>query len=120
PLDLARRADLFQFSRESSIGVGQILWEGISGELHGDRTESLDYPSSLDIRGQRAEYPSNIDAVVFVEPPVLDRDEGTGQMRRHLTEGDDASIRLVEDANLRSVAVEDGRSLFRPIVFEAR
>ena len=58
--------------------------------------------------------PDRIDAVMAIEAPVLDGDEGIGQVRRHVLERDGAAAHLA--ARREEVAVDgvdlDGRRAF--------
>ena len=66
----------------------------VADELLRERRASLDDLALLDVLHGGANDPLVVDAVVRVEAPVLDRDRGLGEERRHLVERDRLAVLL--------------------------
>ena len=77
-----RQHHLLQLAHEVAV-LGQ---EQVLGELLGDGRAALGDAAVEQVRHHRAEQADGIDAVVESKPPVLDGDEGVGQVRRHVLE----------------------------------
>jgi len=66
----------------------------VADELLRERRASLDDLALLHVLDGGADDPLVVDAVVRVETPVLDRDRGLGEQRRHLVERDRLAVLL--------------------------
>ncbi len=105
-----RQHRLLQLAREGAVlGEEQVL-----GELLGDRRAALGDAAVEQVRHHRAEQADGIDAVVETKSPVLDGDEGVGQMGRHVLERQRGAAHFAavrEHAGVEAVDLDARRAL---------
>ena len=82
--------------------------EQILGELLGQRRAALDAAAAGHIAQKRARHAERVDAVMFVEPPILDRHEGLRQIGRQVDEPDRRAAGVAAIGDERAVVGEDG------------
>src|SRR5690606_6329864 len=81
PLDLPRYAGFQDLPPEVPFRVRQPLGEEVARQLLRDRAASLLDLTRPDVPHEGGDGAPEVDARVAVEPPVLDRDEGLGDVR---------------------------------------
>ena len=79
-----RKFDLLQFSLQRAL----LCQKQVLGELLGQRRATLRHAAMQDIGDGRARDAYRIDAVMRIEPAILDRDEGSRQIGRQILQGD--------------------------------
>ncbi len=107
PLEPRGEQDFPEFPAQRFVSVEKTL----SRQLLRDGAPALRPPSSSQVSEDRAEYADGINAVVFVEPLILDRQDRLGQERRHLRERHVNALFLVDLEDRRIVRIEERRGL---------
>src|SRR5690606_30235315 len=99
-VELTGKSNLAELAAEL-LGAGQLLWEHVAHELHGDRAEPLAQRERRRVAPERARHAVEVDAGVFPEAPVLDGYEAVPDDGGHRVEVDD-------DAALRGEVRQEG------------
>ena len=103
-LEPERQDRLLDLARGGAL-LGQ---EEVLGELLGQRRAALGDAARGQVAEDSARDADRIDAEMVVEAPVLDRDEGLGQIGRQLLDVDRAAAGLAAVGEERAVGGEDG------------
>ena len=104
-LDRQLRLDDLALERARRVGDAEV-----ADELLGDRRAALDRLARFEVLQRGADDALGVDAAVFVEALVLDRDGGALQALRHALYRDGrARLFGLDDAELAAVAGVDGR-----------
>ena len=107
-LEAARDDDLVPLARDGAAAVVQVH---VARQLHGDRAAALLDLTAGRVDDQRPAERADVDAVVRVEPLVLDRNDGLADEHGHPLERDGLAVLLaVQDREQPAVRGVDLRS----------
>src|SRR5690606_36565031 len=109
-LHLPGETDLGQLPSQRLLPGGQLLWEEVSRQLHGDRTATRTAPSPDEVVPHRRDEPYQVDALVLKESPVLDGHESQRNVVGQGRELDHLAPLAVEETEGRPFRIEHDRS----------
>ena len=93
-LDLEREARLEKFLLPRAACEGSAIRVEVLCDLHGDRAAALAQAPSLRVLDRCRHESTPVDAVVFPETFVLDRDRSVAKILRNLLETDGSAVGL--------------------------